>query len=207
MIFQKNPYLFDEHVGINLQSSPNELTLLLSEVSKGNKTVINKIFPIVYNELRRIASRYLYEEYGERTLQTTELVHEAYLKIIGSENISLENRAHFFGIAANAMRQLLIDFARRRKAEKRGGNLTRISLVDGLIVVDEYDDKILELDSALNKLVNIDERLCKVVELRFFSGLNVEETAKVLECSPATIKREWSLAKAWLFKELKGINE
>ncbi len=207
MIFQKNPYLFDEHVGINLQSSPNELTLLLSEVSKGNKTVINKIFPIVYNELRRIASRYLYEEYGERTLQTTELVHEAYLKIIGSENISLENRAHFFGIAANAMRQLLIDFARRRKAEKRGGNLTRISLVDGLIVVDEYDDKILELDSALNKLVKIDERLCKVVELRFFSGLNVDETAKVLECSPATIKREWSLAKAWLYKELKEINE
>jgi len=185
-----------------LQSSPKDLTLLLSELSKGNKNVINEIFPIVYNELRKLASRYLYQEYGERTIQTTELVHEAYLKIIGSENIALENKSHFFGIAANAMRQLLVDFARKRNTEKRGGNQTKISLSEGAVIFGEYDEKILELDDAMKKLTGFDERLSKVVELRFFAGLNVDETANVLDCSPSTVKREWSLARAWLFREL-----
>lgn len=185
-----------------MQSSPKDLTLLLSEVSRGNKTAINEIFPIVYNELRKIASKYLFREYGERTIQTTELVHEAYLKIIGGENISFENKSHFFGIAANAMRQLLVDLARKRNAEKRGGSHTRISLVDGLLISTEHDEKILELDDALKKLSEVDERLSKIVELRFFAGLNVEETANVLDCSASTVKREWSLARAWLFREL-----
>jgi RNA polymerase sigma factor (TIGR02999 family) len=186
-----------------VQSSPNELTLLLEEASKGNKTVINKIFPIVYNELRKIASKYLYKEYGERTIQTTELVHEAYIKIMGGSNISLENRSHFFGIAANAMRQLLVDFSRKRNAEKRGGqNHTRISLVEGILIFNEYEDKILDIDNALKKLFKIDEGLSKIVELRFFAGLNIEETANVLGCSSSTVKREWNLAKAWLLREL-----
>lgn len=185
-----------------MQSPQKDLTLLLAELSNGNKEVINEIFPVVYNELRKLASNYLYYEYGERTIQTTELVHEAYLKIIGGGNISPENKSHFFGIAANAMRQLLVDFARRRNAEKRGGNHTKISLLEGVVILSEYDEKILDLDEALNKLTEVDERLSKVVELRFFAGLNVEETANALNCSPATVKREWSLARAWLYREL-----
>lgn len=186
-----------------MNSSSKDLTLLLSEVSRGNKDVINEIFPIVYNELRKIASRYLYQEYAERTIQTTELVHEAYLKIIGGENVSLENKSHFFGIAANAMRQLLVDLARKKNAEKRGGgNLTKITLMEGKVIFNEFDDKILDLDEALKKLVLVDERLSKIVELRFFAGLNVEETANVLDCSVSTVKREWSLARAWLYREL-----
>jgi RNA polymerase sigma-70 factor, ECF subfamily len=187
-----------------LTPSSNDLTLLLSEVSKGNRTVINEIFPIVYNELKKIASAYLYKEYEGRTIQTTELVHEAYLKIMGGNNISIENRAHFFGIAANAMRQLLVDFARKRNAMKRGGNQTKISLIDGLIVIGEFDDKIIDLDTALEKLNKIDERLSKIVELRFFAGLNIEETAEVLDCSPTTVKREWGLARAWLLREISS---
>jgi RNA polymerase sigma factor (TIGR02999 family) len=185
-----------------LESAPEDLTLLLSELNSGNKSVINKIFPVVYNELRKIASAYLYKEYNQRTIQTTELVHETYLKIIGSTNLSMQNRSHFFGIAANAMRQLLVDFARKRNSEKRGGNVTKVSLVDGKVVFGEFDDKILDLDEALKKLALVDERLSKIVELRFFAGLNVEETAQALECSPSTVKREWSLARAWLFREL-----
>lgn len=185
-----------------MQPSPKDLTLLLAEMNKGNRDVINEIFPIVYNELRKLASTYLYREYEERTIQTTELVHEAYLKIIGGENISPQNKSHFFGIAANAMRQLLVDFARKRNTEKRGGNRTKISLSEGALIFGEYNEKILDLDEALKRLAEFDERLSKVVELRFFAGLNVEEAAEVLSCSPATIKREWSLARAWLFREL-----
>ncbi len=184
-------------------SDSTDLTLLLSEVGKGNRTVINEIFPIVYNELRRIASKYLYQEYGERTMQTTELVHEAYLKIIGHNNVSLDNKAHFFGIAANAMRQLLVDFARKKSAVKRGENPTKISLLEGMVVYSDNDQKIIELDNALQKLSEVDERLSKIVELRFFGGLNITETAEVLNCSVSTVKREWGLARAWLYRELK----
>jgi RNA polymerase sigma factor (TIGR02999 family) len=185
-----------------LQPSSKDLTLLLAELKKGNKDVINEIFPVVYNELRKLASNYLYHEYEERTIQTTELVHEAYLKIIGAESISPQNRSHFFGIDANAMLQLLVDFARKRNTEKRGGNMTKISLSEGAVIFGGYDEKILDLDEALKKLAEFDDRLSKVVEMRFFAGLNVEETANVLNCSPATVKREWSLARAWLFREL-----
>lgn len=172
-------------------------------MNSGNKDVINEIFGIVYKELKRIASKYLFEEYGERTIQTTELVHEAYIKIIGAENISIENRSHFFGIASNAMRQLLVDFARKKHAEKRGGNNNvRVTLVDGLEIYSENHLKIIELDDALKKLAIMDERLSKIVELRYFTGLNIEETAAAMDCSTATVKREWSLARAWLFKEM-----
>jgi RNA polymerase sigma factor (TIGR02999 family) len=186
-----------------LNSSPKELTLLFSEMNSGNKDVINEIFSIVYKELKKIASKYLYEEYGERTIETTELVHEAYIKIIGAENVSIENKSHFFGIASNAMRQLLVDFARKRNAEKRGwNNHARVTLVDGLEIYSDNDLKIIELDDALKKLALVDERLCKIVELRYFAGLNIDETAAAIDVSPATVKREWSLARAWLFKEM-----
>ena len=177
-------------------------TSLLINVSSGDKEALNRFLPMVYNELRRLASGYLRAEYGSRTIQTTELVHEAYIKLIGGQNISWQNKAHFFGIAANSMRQILVDLARKRKSQKRGGNQTKISLFEGLIIMDDSDDKLLALDEALKKLETLDERLSKVVELRYFSGLTINETAEVLNTSASTVKREWNLAKAWLYREL-----
>lgn len=179
-----------------------EVTRLLIELRSGNKLAINELLPIVYNELRLLASKYLNAEYKNRTIQTTELVHEAYLKLIGQENLSLENKQHFFGAAANSMRQILVDYARKRKAFKRGEGKTEISLEDAPTVTDEQSEEILSLDESLQKLELFDKRLSEIVELRFFAGLTIEETAEVLSISPATVKREWSVAKAWLYKEM-----
>ncbi len=186
------------------QPSRENITILLNDVSSGNKEALNELLPLVYNELRKLASKYLGAEYKNRTIQTTELVHEAYLKLLGNQNISWQNRAHFFGIAANSMRQILVDLARKRNAKKRGGDETKISLQEGLIIMDETDDKLLALDEALKKLETFDKRLSQIVELRFFSGLTIEETAAVLNFSDSTIKREWNVAKAWLYKELNS---
>jgi len=186
------------------KSSQTDVTLLLNELQSGNKETINKILPIVYNELRKLASKYLDKEYGNRTIQTTELVHEAYLKLIGGSEVSWQNRAHFFGLAANSMRQILVDYARRRNARKRGEGKDNISLDDAPTVSVQMDDQILALDEALQKLETVDERSCKIVELRYFSGLTIEETAEFLEISPATTKRDWNFAKAWLYREMKN---
>jgi len=185
-----------------LQSFPKDLTLLLSELSKGNKNVINKIFPVVYKELKKISSKYLNEEYRKNTMQTTELVHEAYIKLIGSKNITWQSKAHFFGIAAKTMRQILVDHARHRKALKRGGGDINITLGETSVVVNE-SDQIIALDEALQRLEKVEERTSKIVELRYFSGLSIEETAEVLSISPATVKRDWTFAKAWLYRELQ----
>jgi RNA polymerase sigma factor (TIGR02999 family) len=185
-------------------TSHTEITLLLNELQNGNKESINKILPLVYNELRRLASKYLKKEYSNRTIQTTELVHEAYLKLIGSNEVSWQNRTHFFGIAANAMRQILVDYARKRKAGKRGEGKDNISLDDAPTISVQTDEQILALDNALKKLETVDERSCKIVELRYFSGLTIEETAEFLEISPATTKRDWNFAKAWLYREIKS---
>ncbi len=183
-------------------SSSNNLTLLLEGYSRGDKVALEKIIPIVYRELHRISSSYLRKEYKNITLQTTELVHEAYLKLFGDQNLNWQNRAHFFAIAANSMRQILVDYARKKIAQKRGGDFTRVSLFEGIILLDGSDEKIIELDKALSKLSEFDQRLSKIVELRFFSGLTIEETANVLNVSDSTIKREWNIAKAWLFREI-----
>ncbi len=183
------------------QTQENNSTLL-TNVCSGNREALDEFLPLVYNELRRLASNYLRAEYGNRTIQTTELVHEAYIKLIGGQDISWQNKAHFFGIAANSMRQILVDLARKRKSLKRGGNQTKVSLFDDLVIMDESDEKLLALDEALKKLETLDERLCKIVELRYFSGLTIEETAEVLSTSSSTVKREWNLAKAWLYREL-----
>jgi len=183
------------------QNQENNAALLAS-VSKGDKEALNQLLPLVYNELRRLASSYLHAELNNRTIQTTELVHEAYIKLIGGKNVSWQNKEHFFGIAANSMRQILVDLARKRSSQKRGSYYTRISLVDDLVVIDDTDDKLLALDEALKKLEVFDERLCKIVELRYFSGLTINETAEVLNISDSTIKREWNVAKAWLHREL-----
>jgi len=185
-----------------LQSFPKDLTLLLSELSKGNKNVINKIFPVVYKELKKISSKYLNEEYRKNTMQTTELVHEAYIKLIGSKNITWQSKAHFFGIAAKTMRQILVDHARHRKALKRGGGDINITLGETSVVVNE-SDQIIALDEALQRLEKVEERTSRIVELRYFSGLSIEETAEVLSISPATVKRDWTFAKAWLYRELQ----
>ena len=186
-----------------MKPSNTEITILLNELQSGNKETINKILPIVYNELRQLASKYLNKEYSNRTIQTTELVHEAYLKLIGSTDISWQNRAHFFGIAANAMRQILVDNARKRNANKRGEGKDKISLDEAPTISVQTDEQILALDEALKKLEIVDGRSCKIVELRYFSGLTIEETAEFLEISPATIKRDWNFAKAWLYREIQ----
>ena len=167
----------------------------------GDTSALNKLLPLVYDELRKIASSYLSQERSGHTIQTSDLVHEAYLRLANAD-VSWQNRAHFFGIAARSMRQILVDYARRRNAEKRGGGMTRVSLSESVVVLDEDFSRLLMLDDALRRLEQVDARLCKVVELRYFSGLTVEETAEVLSVSPRTVENDWNLAKAWLFRTM-----
>ena len=184
-------------------STPSEVTQLLIDVRGGSQAALDRLLPLVYEELRRIASSYLHQEHQQRTIQTSDLVHEAYLKLMG-QDVDWQNRAHFFGIAANAMRQILVDYARRRNAAKRGGGMTRVTLNDEMVIVEESYERVLGLDDALTQLQKLDERLSKVVELRYFSGLTVEETAEVLSVSPKTVKNDWSLAKAWLHRTMSA---
>jgi RNA polymerase sigma factor (TIGR02999 family) len=181
--------------------TPGEISQLLVEMRSGSQTALNSLFPVVYDELRKTASSYLHHEYEHRTLQTCELVHEAYMKLAGHD-VTWQNRAHFFGIAANVMRQILVDEARRRHAAKRGGGMTRVSLGEDVLIAEDTVGLLLMLDEALTELQKFDERLCKVVELRYFSGLTVEETAEVLSVSPRTVKHDWSLARAWLHRAI-----
>jgi RNA polymerase sigma factor (TIGR02999 family) len=180
----------------------NQITHLLQRVNEGDQDAVNNLLKLVYGEVKKIASKYLSDEYKKRTIQTTELVHEAYLKLIGQKKLSLENRKHFFGSIANSMRQILVDNARQRNAVKRGRGKTKISLDDVVVITPETDDEILALNDALIKLDSFDDRLSRIVELRFFTGLTVEETAEILSISPTTVKRDWRLAKAWLYREM-----
>jgi RNA polymerase sigma factor (TIGR02999 family) len=157
----------------------------------------------VYDELRNIASSFLSRERARGTIQTSDLVHEAYIRLADAD-VSWQNRAHFFGIAARSMRQILVDYARRRNADKRGGGMTRVTLNESVLVMDEDFSRMLMLDDALQKLEKVDARLCKVVELRYFSGLTVEETAEVLSVSMRTVENDWNLAKAWLFRTMSS---
>jgi len=170
--------------------------------AKDNKEALDKLMPIVYNELRQQAARYLRREQAGHTLQTTALIHEAYVRLVDQRNVQWQNRAHFFGIAAQMMRRILVDHARTKKRAKRGGSDVKVSLADATIPVKERDLDVVALDEALTRLAEIDEQQSRVVELRFFSGLTVEETAEVMGISPATVKRDWSMAKAWLHREL-----
>lgn len=185
------------------ENTPQNITRLLNEISNGNELAIEQILPLVYDELRKISSKYLRDEYKKHTFQTTELVHEAYIKLIGDQKLSWESRAHFFGIAAKTMRQILVDYARKRKAKKRGSGKAKLSLDDVQLTTGESEDLILALDEALTKLASMDERLNKIVELRYFSGLTIKETAELLNISPATVKRDWQFAKTWLYREVQ----
>ena len=185
-------------------SSPPNITELLAGYSRGDKDALDQLMPIVYEELRRQASRYLRREQVGHTLQTTALIHEAYVRLVDQRNMQWQNRAHFFAIAAQLMRRILVDHARTKKRVKRGGSDIRVSLADADVAAKDQDLDVVALDEALQRLSHIDEQQSRVVELRFFSGLTVEETAAVMGISPATVKRDWSMAKAWLHRELSG---
>jgi RNA polymerase sigma-70 factor (ECF subfamily) len=184
--------------------APGELTQLLIAWSEGNQHALELLAPLVYAELHRLAHRYMNRERRGHTLQTTALVHEALLRLIGNPQESWQNRAHFYAIAAQMMRRILVDYARANLRVKRGGEKTRIALEDLDPHISEHalDPEVIALDAALNKLAEIDLRRSRVVELRFFGGLSVEEAALVLQVSPDTIVRDWRVAKAWLFRFL-----
>ena len=160
--------------------------------------------PLVYEELRRLARQCMSRERPGHTLQTSALVNEAYLRLVDQKNIRWRDRAHFFGIAARLMRQVLVDYARRRRYAKRGGDARRVPLDEAMIVSEERAADVVALDAALNSLAEIDPRQSQIVELRFFGGLSIEETAEALDVSPATVKREWATARAWLKREIAG---
>lgn len=185
-------------------SESHAITNLLVEYARGNSDAMKELFPLVYRELRRLAGSYLRKENSAATLQPTALVHEAYFRLIGQERVDWKNRSHFFGIAAQMMRRILIDQARARLSEKRGGDVVRVSFDEQLHWKPEDPDGLLALDQALTELAALDERKARVVELRFFAGLSLEETAEALEASLATVKRDWTFARAWLAEKLAG---
>ena len=184
-------------------TSQHEITRLLADWSNGDRQALEKLTPLVYDELRRLAGRYLRQERVGHTLQSTALVHEAFLKLVGQNNVRWQNRAHFFGIAAQMIRRILVDYARARQAGKRGAGAERLSLDEAIAVPGAPDLDLLALDDALEGLAKIDERQSRLVELRFFAGLTLEETAEVLQMSIATAKRDWVSAKAWLSREIR----
>jgi RNA polymerase sigma factor (TIGR02999 family) len=183
-------------------SPPHEITQLLAEWSEGNQAALDKLYPLVYNELRRLAHGYLRRERKGHTLQTTALINEAYLRLVDQKYVHWANRSHFFGISAQIMRRILIDHARRYDYAKRGGGAQRISLDEVAVVAKERARSLLMLDEALKSLAEIDPRRSEVVELRYFGGLNNEEIARVLKISENTVTRDWNMARAWLYQEL-----
>jgi RNA polymerase sigma-70 factor, ECF subfamily len=179
-----------------------DVTLLLAELTKGNKDAASKLIPLVYDELHRLAKRYMRRERADHTLQATALVNEAYLKLVEQRSVRWQSRAHFFAIAAQTMRRILVDYARNHLREKRGGGQTIVALDEALVFSPEQSLEILKLDRSLERLATLDPRQSRIVELRFFAGLTVEETAEVLQVSPKTVKRDWNVAKAWLYGDL-----
>jgi len=190
-----------------MTSSPQAVTEWLIAWGQGDEAALDQLIPLVHDELRRLARRYMRRERGQRaarTLQTTALVNEAYLRLIDARRVQWQNRAHFFAIAARLMRRILVDYARAQNYAKRGGGLPQVSLDEAPSLAMERAPDLVALDDALNDLTRIDERKGRVIELRFFGGLSVEETAEVLKVSPDTVMRDWRLAKAWLLRELSG---
>ena len=183
--------------------SEKPITLILQELKNGQPDSLNELLPIVYDELRRLAKSHLSRERDNHTLQPTALVHEAYLRLLGQSSVGWQNRAHFFGIAARVMREILIEYARMKNRKKRGGDYkTQIALDDAVSFANQKELDVIAVDEALAKLEKLDERQSRIVEMKFFGGLNVEEIAEVLSISPATVKREWSSAKLLLYKML-----
>lgn len=182
----------------------DDLTGLLLEWREGDKAALDRLTPLVYDELRRIAHRYVQRERDGHTLQTTALVNEVYLRLAGQQKIDWQNRAHFFAVTAQVMRHILIDYARRRRQAKHGGDARQVSLDDAAVMSQGRAAELIALDEALDELAKLDHRKSRVVELRYFGGLSLEETAEVLEISVMTVRRDWRAAKAWLYKAVKS---
>lgn len=184
------------------EAQTHELTQLLIDWSNGDQSALDKLIPLIGEELRRLAHRYMSRERAGHTLQTTALVNEAFVRLVNRKQVNWQNRAHFFGIAAQLMRTILVDHARSHACAKRGGGAFKLELDEALVISQKKASEVVALDDALKELGRLDPQQSRIVELRFFGGLTVEETAEVLRLSPATIKREWSTAKAWLYHEL-----
>jgi RNA polymerase sigma factor (TIGR02999 family) len=183
-------------------SSIHEITQLLVAWSAGDQAALEKLTPLIYQELRRLAKRYMARENAGHMLQPTALVHEAYLRLIEQKHVRWQNRAHFFGISGKLMRRILVDMARARQQTKRGGAARQVALDEALVISKAPGEDLVALDEALRTLAAMDERKSRVVELRFFGGLTVKETAEVLHISPETVMRDWKFAKVWLHREL-----
>ena len=182
--------------------SPRDVTALLGDWSRGDRTALNQLLPLVYAELRRVAARQLRSERTDHTLQPTALVHEVFIRLVDQRQVDWQNRAHFFGVAANVMRRILVDHARRHGARKRGEGVRCVSIDEAQDVAASNEMPVLALDHALDRLETVDVELARIVELRAFGGLTIEETAHVLGVSPSTAKRDWRTARAWLAREL-----
>lgn len=188
-----------------MPDSPHDtaaITELLIAWSDGDRAALDRLAPIVYDDLRRLAAGYMQREPAGHALQPTALVHEAYLRLIDQQQVQWRNRAHFFGVAAQMMRRILVDHARKRLADKRGGGVTIVSLDEESPAGQSHSVDVLALDQALDQLTAVDPRLCRVVELKYFAGLNIDETASALDVSTATVERDWTVAKAWLYQRL-----
>jgi RNA polymerase sigma-70 factor, ECF subfamily len=187
--------------------SSQEITQLLLAWSDGDQAALEKLTPLVYAELRRLAKGYMFGERPGHTLQTTALINEAYMRLIDWKNVRWQGRAHFFGVAAQVMRRILVDFARARHYAKRGGAAQQVSLDEAVTIHEDRSAELIALDEALKSLAEIDPRKSQIVELRFFGGLNAKETAEALKVSQRTVEREWNSARAWLYRELRGKDE
>ncbi len=185
---------------------PHEVTQLLVAWSNGDQAALEKLMPLIYDELHRLAHRYMAQERPEHTLQTSALVDEAYVRLVDQRDVHWQNRAQFFGIAATSMRRILVSYARSRNRAKRGGGALQVSLDEAALLSDERAAEMVALDEALERLAAVDPRKSQVVELRYFGGLSINETAEVLKVSPGTVMRDWTLAKAWLRREITGQN-
>jgi RNA polymerase sigma factor (TIGR02999 family) len=182
----------------------HSVTRLLEEWRNGDREALDRLIPVVYDELRRLAARRLRRERPGHTLQTTALINEAYLRLVDAQGVRWQSRAHFFAVAANLMRRILVDHARKNGADKRGGSGIRLPLDEAVAVGGERDVDLIAVDEALERLTSLDPQQARIVELRFFTGLSVEETAEALGVSPRTVNRDWGVAKAWLHRELSG---
>jgi len=189
---------------MTVECKEQQVTRLLQAWQEGDRLAGDKLIPLVYLELKKIASSYLKREREDHTFQTTDLVNEAFLRLVDQTDIRWQDRVHFFGFAARIMRQILIEYLRKRLAKKRGGPLEPMALDDGIALADQRSLDLLKLDDALSEFERFDARKSRLVELRYFAGLTIEETAEVLGISPATVKREWVLAKAWLYSQMTG---
>ncbi len=186
------------------EDSPTQVTSLLRAWRDGDQAALDKLTPIVYSELHRIAHRYMQRERADHTLQTSALVNEAYIRLVGASRVDWKNRAHFFAVSSTLMRRILVDFARSRASQKKGGNVPKVELDEGVVSTRHRIEDLLALDESLTALEEFDARKARVVELHSFGGLSPEETAEALGISPDTVFRDWRLAKAWLQKRMKG---